>query len=127
MIKKFFCTLIFAASIFNFSATSAENLKFIDATGDTGYYVDLDSVKKESNSIFFVDFIVIRADKNEMTIANLQINHSKKNYLVRTSKTLSYDERTEIHSDDTKRIVKSYSDKSLMNEIVQIILSEGNI
>ena len=103
---------------------AAEDLRFIDATGETGYYVDMESVRTESPTTFFVDFIVIRADKNEMTVANLKINHALKNYIVQSSKTLSYDERTELHSDNETRPVKYYSDKSLMNEVVQTILAE---
>ena len=109
----------------HFNTSSAEDLKFIDAAGDTGYYVDLDSVRKESAEVFFVDFIVIRADRNEMAIANLKINHVLKTYIVQSSKTLSYDERTELKSEPGNKILKSYSDKSLMNETVQIILNSG--
>ena len=108
----------------DFGNCSAEDLKFIDATGDTGYYIDMDSIKLHSNSTFSVNFIVIHADKNDMTIAELTINHAEKNYFVKSTQTLSYDERTEIHSDKTRHTKKSYSDKSLMNVIVQIILSE---
>ena len=107
----------------NCKTSSAENLKFIDSTGDTGYYVDLDSVKVQSPEVFFVDFIVIRADKNEMAVANLKINHKQRNYIVQSSKTLSYDERTELKTELGNKIVRSYSNKSLMYETVQIILS----
>ena len=116
--------VVFAAIIFlNFATAHAEDLKFIDATGDTGYYIDMDSVKILNGSNFSVDFIVIRADKNEITIADLTINHAEKNYFVKSTRTLSYDERTEIHSDDTRHTKKSYSEKSLMYAIVQIILN----
>ena len=123
--KKIFNLLIFAIIFLHFNTSSAEDLKFIDAAGDTGYYVDLDSVRKESAEVFFVDFIVIRADRNEMAIANLKINHVLKTYIVQSSKTLSYDERTELKSEAGNKILKSYSDKSLMNETVQIILNSG--
>ena len=124
MLKKIFCVIATFAIIFlNFNTSSAEDLKFIDATGDTGYYVDMDSVKKSSAEVFFVDFIVIRADKNEMAIANLKINHRQKTYIVQSSKTLSYDERTELHTETENKVVHHYSEKSLMNETVQIILN----
>ena len=128
MMKKFFCALMFILTIF-FSGGegSAEDLKFIDASGDTGYYIDMDSVKKFSDSAFTVDFIVIRADRNEMTIADLKIDYAEKTYTVQSEKTLSYDERTEIKSDNKRHTTKSYSDKSLMSEIVQIILSDGGL
>ena len=123
MVRKIF-EMVLATMIFlNFAACSAEDLKFIDASGDTGYYIDMDSVKISGSSTFSVDFIVIRADKNEMTIADLTINHVEKNYFVKSTRTLSYDERTEIHSDSSRHTKKSYSDKSLMYAIVQTILN----
>lgn len=123
MIKKIFCVL--AIIFLNVAPCSAENLKFIDATGDTGYYIDMDSVKIESASTFSVDFIVIRADKNEMTIADVQMNHAEKFYIVKSARTLSYDERTEISADKTRRAKKFYSEKSVMQSIVQIVLNNG--
>ena len=117
----FFCAMIFL----NCRTVFAENLIFIDAMGDTGYYFDMDSVQKESSEVFFVDFIVIRADKNEMAVAHLKINHKKKNYIVQSSKTLSYDERTELKTETGNKVVRSYSEKSVMNEAVNMILNGG--
>ena len=125
MLKKIFVLAMFVMIFLNFKTSFAEDLKFIDATGDTGYYVDLDSVRKENAEVFFVDFIVIRADKNEMAVANLKINHRQKTYIVQQSKTLSYDERTELKTEAGNKIVHHYSEKSLMNETVQIILKSG--
>lgn len=125
MLKKFFVLVMFAVMFLNFNTSSAEDLKFIDASGDTGYYVDLDSVKVQSPEVFFVDFIVIRADKNEIAVANLKINHKQKTYIVQQTKTLSYDERTELKTELGNNIVHHYSAKSLMNETVQTILKEG--
>ena len=122
MLKKFFVLVMFAVIFFNFKTSSAEDLKFIDAAGDTGYYVDMDSVRKENSEVFFVDFIVIRADKNEMAVANLKINHRQKTYIMQSTKTLSYDERTELKTEVGNKIVHHYSEKSLMNKTVQIIL-----
>ena len=125
MLKKNFFAIIFCATIFlNFQTAFAEDLVFIDAMGDTGYYFDMDSVKRESSDVFFVDFIVIRANKNEMAIANLKINHRKKNYFVRSTKTLSYDERTELKTEPGNNIVRSYSEKSVMYEAVKMILEQ---
>lgn len=127
MLKKIFCmSIIFAVIFCNLKTSSAEDLKFIDASGDTGYYVDMDSVQIESSEVLLADFIVIRADKNEMAIANLKINHRQKTYIVQSTRTLSYDERTELKTESGNKIVHHYSAKSLMNETVQIILSNAN-
>ena len=123
MLKKIFVLAMFAVIFLNFNVSSAEDLKFIDASGDTGYYVDLDSVRAESEEFFFVDFIVIRADRNEMAVANLKINHRQKTYITQSTKTLSYDERTELKTEVGNNVLHHYSEKSLMHETVQIILN----
>ena len=127
MAKKIFSAWLIVLAIFFSSSTgAAEDLRFIDSTGDTGYYIDMNSVRRESPSVISVDFIVIRADKNEMTIADVSIDYAEKSYIVKSARTLSYDVRNEISSDKTRRPKKFYSDRSLMHEIVQMILSEGN-
>lgn len=124
--KICFAVLISMAVIFfGLNSCSAENLRFIDARGDTGYYVDLDSVKKHNNRSFNVDMIVIRADINQMEVTNVEINHAEKTYTIKSTRTLSYSDRIEISADYKMRAPHSYSDKSLMSEIVIMILYGG--
>ncbi len=122
--KKFFVALM-AVIFLNLNICAAEDLKFIDSSGDDGYFIDMDTVKIESPKIFSVNLAIIRLDSNQMEVIDLQINHSQKTYLIRSTRTLSYDERTEIKSDNTPRTPKSYSDKSFMGDIVQIVLYGG--
>lgn len=109
----------------SFNTCAAEDLKFIDSSGNDGYFIDMDTVKIESPKVFSVNLAIIRLDSNQMELIDLQINHSEKNYIIRSVRTLSYDERTEIKSDNTPRTPKSYSDKSLMGDIVQIVIYGG--
>lgn len=122
--KKFVVFLV-AAIFFNFSDCNAEDLKFIDSNGDDGYFIDMDTVKIESSTVFSVNMIIVRLNLNQMDVVDLQINHGAKNYTIRSTRTLSYDERTEIKSDRTFRSAKSYSDKSLMGDIVNIVVYGG--
>ena len=124
MVKKF--VAFFTAIIFlNFSTCAAEDLKFIDSNGDDGYFIDMDTIKFESATVFNVDLIIIRLNLNQMEVIDLQINHGAKNYLIRSTRTLSYDERTLISSDNSRRTPKSYSDKSWMGDIVSIVINGG--
>ena len=119
--KKFF--LICAAVIFLSGAScSAENLKFIDAMDDTGYYYDADSIQIENSSVLRVDMAVIKASLNRMYVYDVQINHSKKTYEILSSKILSYDTRAEIESNKSRRPVQTYSKKSELGQMVQLIL-----
>ncbi|MBR4904583.1 MAG: hypothetical protein IKZ53_07905 [Selenomonadaceae bacterium] len=119
--KKFF--LICAAMIMLSGATcSAENLKFIDALDDNGYYYDADSINTESYSVFYVNMAVIKASLNRMYVYDVKINHAEKTYEILWSKILSYDTRAEIESNNSSRPVQTYSDKSELGQMVNLIL-----
>jgi len=123
-LKKIFVALM-AVMFLNLNTCAAENLKFIDSNGNDGYFIDMDTVKIESAAVFSVNLAIIRLDSNQMDLIDLQINHRAKNYVIRSTRTLSYDERTEIRADYTPRSPKSYSDKSYMGDIVQIVIYGG--
>lgn len=119
--KKFL--IICAAIIFMSGAScSAENLKFIDAMEDTGYYYDGDSVKSEAADVFRVDMAVIKASINRMYVYDVRINHADKTYEILSSKILSYDTRAEIETNKSRRPVQTYSDKSELGQMVRLIL-----
>lgn len=118
--KKFF--LICAALLMMNSTCAAENLKFIDAMEDTGYYYDADSVQAESSSTFYVDMAVIKASLNRMYVYNVRIDHSEKNYEILSSRILSYDTRAEIESNKNSRPPQHYSNKSEFGQMVRLIL-----
>ena len=124
MVEKILVALM-AVIFWNLNTCAAEDLKFIDSKGDDGYFIDIDTIKIESPKVFSVNLAIIRLNLNQMELIDLQINHGAKNYIIRSTRTLSYDERTEIKSDLTPRIARSYSDKSLMGDIVQIVIYGG--
>ena len=119
--KKFL--IICAAIIFMSGAScSAENLKFIDAMEDTGYYYDADSVRVEDSDVFRVDMAVIKASLNRMYVYDVRINHVKRIYEILSSKILSYDTRAEIDVNKSRRPIKTYSDKSELGQMIRLIL-----
>ena len=114
--KKFFALL--AAIIFlNGSNCAAEDLKFIDAMGDTGYYYDADSVSTEDDKVFTVQMAVIKAGFNRM-----YITHTSRVYESLSSKILSYDTRAVLETNNSRRPPQRYSDKSEMGQMVRLIL-----
>ena len=122
-VKIFFSAIFTVIIFFNFAKCSAEDLRFIDANDDTGYYVDASTIRVESDSVFYVDLDIIRASINQMEIINLRINHWEKTYQVMSVKTVSYDERTELKSDNNSRSPSSYAEKSVIGEIVHFVLT----
>ena len=120
---KIFFSVVFMTIIFFNVKCSAEDLRFIDAKGNTGYYVDASTIRVESDSVFYVDFDIIRADINQLDVISLRINHWEKIYQVRSIRTLSYDERTELKSDKSYRSPSSYAEKSVIGDIVRFVLT----
>ena len=119
--KKFFALL--AAIIFlNGSNCAAEDLKFIDAMGDTGYYYDADSVSTEDDKVFTVQMAVIKAGFNRMYTYDVRITHTSRVYEILSSKILSYDTRAVLETNNSRRPPQRYSDKSEMGQMVRLIL-----
>ena len=119
--KKFL--LILSTIIFLSSAScSAENLKFIDAMDDTGYYYDADSVEVVSYEIFRVRMAVIKASLNRMNTYDVLITHTENTYEILSSKILSYDTRAVLEVNNNRRPPQRYSDRSEMGQMVRMIL-----
>ena len=121
-LKIFFSVILTTAIFFSAQNCFAEDLRFIDANGDTGYYVDASTIQVESDSVFFVDLVIIRAGKNQMEVINLRIDHWQRTYAVQSVRTLSYDGRTELKSDNHPRRAASYNDKSLIGDVVHFVI-----
>ena len=119
---KHFLLICAAIFIWSTSSCAAENLKFIDAADDTGYYYDSDSINTESPSVFIVKMAVIKANFNRMYVYDVRIAHTSRTYEILSSKILSYDTRAELESNNKRRAPKRYADKSEMGQMVQLIL-----
>ena len=119
--KKFLlaCAAMILLSV---STCSAENLKFIDAMDDTGYYYDADSISSFDNGVFTVKMAVIKASLNRMYAYDVRITPAKRTYEVLLSQILSYDTRAVIETNNKRRLPQKYSDKSEMGQMVQLIL-----
>ena len=119
---KKFLMILTAAIIFGGGNCLAEDLKFIDAMGDTGYYYDADSVHVENSSVLTVRMAVIKANFNRMYTYDVRITHANRVYEILSSKILSYDTRAELEANNKRRPPQRYSDKSEMGQMVRLIL-----
>ena len=104
------------------STCAAENLQFIDAMDDTGYYYDADTVNIRNSSVFYVDMAVIKASLNRMYVYDVRIDHAEKTYEILSSRILSYDTRAEIESNRASRPPQHYSARSEFGQMVRLIL-----
>ena len=119
---KKFLLILSTIILLSGSTCAAEDLKFIDAMDDTGYYYDADSVHSESEGVFSVRMAVIKASLNRMYTYDVRITHAEKTYEILSSKILSYDTRAVIESNYTRRPPQKYSDRSEMGQMVSLIL-----
>ena len=119
---KKFLTICAAMILLNGNICSAENLKFIDAMDDTGYYYDADSVSSDSDEVFTVQMAVIKASLNRMYTYNVLITPAKRIYEILSSRILSYDTRAVLEVNNNRRPPQKYSDKSEMGQMVRLIL-----
>ena len=119
---KFFLTLALMFAL-SWSTCAAEDLRFIDAMDDTGYYYDADSVvHDEDSAVISVKMAVIKAGLNQMYSYDVRIYYAERSYEILSTKKLSYDTRAEIESNNTRRPLQRYSDKSEMGQMVRLIL-----
>ena len=119
--KKFL--LILSTIIFLSGSTcAAENLKFIDAMDDTGYYYDADSVQIIDAEVFRVQMAVVKASLNQMYTYDVLITHSDNTYEILSSRVLSYDTRSVLEANNNRRPPQKYSDRSEFGQMVRLIL-----
>ncbi len=119
---KKFLLILSTIILLSSSICAAEDLRFIDALDDTGYYYDAESVQTESDGVIKVQMAVIKASLNRMYTYDVRITHTEKTYEILSSKILSYDTRAVIEINDNRRSPRGYSDRSEMGQMVSLIL-----
>ena len=132
MLQKFFYKVLIS-SILAISVLipvnsncAAQDFTFVDAEDLTGYYVDKETVKIESPEFITATIAVVRADMNKMYVYNLRINHKIQKYQIISSKTIEYDTRKIIDTNDRSRPYRPYAEKSAMSELIKYILYGDN-
>ena len=119
---KKFLLILSTAILLSGSSCAAEDLKFIDAMDDTGYYYDADSVQTLSDGVLRVQMAVIKASLNQMYTYDVLITHTDNTYEILSSRVLSYDTRAVLDVNNERRPPQKYSDRSEMGQMVRLIL-----
>ena len=100
---------------------AAEDMRFVDAEDDTGYYVDAASIARVSDTEFDDVVAVIKAAENRLYLYHTRFNHQAGTYRI-------FDARVEVY--DTKEILRTmqgmdapqvYTPASPMRSIVDFI------
>ena len=103
---------------------SAEDMRFVDAQGYTGYYVDASSVTYESTAACNATIAVIKADKNRMFRYTMHFDRGKGVYQILSSEVLAYDTKTVLSQSGAEAYTHPYSGFSPMKSIVDFIYNE---
>ena len=125
-VMMFFILITFLQS----SMCSAENLKFVDSIENTGYYVDMDTVKLEGQNIINAKIAIIKINsknnnKKHILLYNLRINYKEQNYQVMSSTIIAYETREVLEQDNNQTFVRFYAQDSPMFNVVNFILNGG--
>ena len=123
---RFVSILVLTLSIVS-STCNAEDFRFVDSNGLTGYYVDTDSVETESRSIIFATIAVVKADANRKFIYDIRFNHAERTYQIVSSKTIEYDTQNVLESSDKPRDFRAYAPNSEMAELINFIMYGGDL
>ena len=127
--KKYFSAIatILIVGAMMMSPCSAEDFQFVDAEGNTGYYIDMDSVENESRDILFARIAVKKAGANRMYIYDVRFNHYDRAYQIISSQTIEYETQNVLESTDEARAFRAYSPNSEMSELIQFIMEGGDL
>lgn len=127
---KIFSRSLLIFLIYAFMSVSlcfGEDLVFVDADEDTGYYVAMDAVNIESKDFINATIAIVKANSNRMYLYNVKINHRDNSYQINSSKILEYDTKNLLESNDQRRPFRPYSPNSEMSELVRFILEGGDL
>ena len=100
----------------------AEDMRFVDSSGSTGYYVDLDSVTRGEGPLLNARIAVIKADKNRAYYYVMEFNTEQATYRILSSQVLVYDTKEVLESGGPQDVARPYGSMSMMHEIVAYIL-----
>ena len=83
--------LLFLASTVCFAED--EGRRFVDARGDTGYFVDVTTISIDSNHEYTADVAIIKAKENRLFSYRMHFDFAARTYQILRSATMTYDTR----------------------------------
>lgn len=122
LIKVF--PLIMGLLLYASSACFAlQGMDFVDAEGQTGYYVDLNSVEWGDNSIN-ANIAVVKSASNRMYLYCMHFDLGNNTYQIAYSEVFAYDTKEMLEYNEGSPVEHSYGANSMMQQIVEYILYE---
>ena len=113
------CALCFAEPI-DFSDM---DLRFVDAQGSTGYYVDMNSVQIKNMNEATARVEIVKADSNCLYLYTIAFDRGKKTYQILDSIVAAYDTKEKTGGSSQSLKAQSYAKGSAMETVAEYIYS----
>ena len=99
------------------------DLRFVDAQGNTGYYVDMNSVQIKNNNEATARVEIVKADANCLYLYTIAFDRGKKTYQILDSIVAAYDTKEPTGGSQTPLKAQSYAKGSAMETVAEYIYS----
>ncbi|MBR1760472.1 MAG: hypothetical protein IJ812_09980 [Schwartzia sp.] len=130
MKRKFFAAMVAAALWAMGSLCAAEpidfsdmDLRFVDARGNTGYYVDMNAVTIKNNNEATARVEIVKADANCLYLYTIAFDRGKRTYQILDSVVAPYDTKEPNGGSQKPLKAQSYAKGSAMETVAEYIYS----
>ena len=100
---------------------AAEDMRFADADGDTGYYVDAASIVPLSDAEREATVAVIKAAENRRFLYRMRFNRQARTYQILSTQVGVYDTKEVLRTSQGSELPQPYSLASPMQSIEDFI------
>lgn len=121
MLKKIVCLLALLI-LSQCPQTWAEDMRFVDADGFTGYYVDAETIYIDPCVTIAEAWVaVVKADRNRRYLYRMRFDTEKETYEIFDYEVQVYDTREVLERNNQWRSPRHYGISSPMHSIVEYI------
>ena len=115
--------VLFAALVFvtSFSVCEAEDMRFVDAEDDTGYYVDAATVVRVSDTERDAVVAVVKADENRRYLYRTRLNPQAGTYQFVSAQVEVYDTKEVLRTTQGMDVPQKYTPASPLRSIADFI------
>ena len=99
------------------------DLRFVDAQGNTGYYVDMNAVEIKNNNEATARVEIVKADANCLYLYTIAFDRGKRTYQILDSVVAAYDTKEPNGGSQNPMKAQSYAKGSAMETVAEYIYS----
>ena len=100
---------------------AAEDMRFVDAEDDTGYYVDAASIVRVSDTERDAVVAVVRADENRRYLYRTRLNRQAGTYQFVSTRVEVYDTKEVLRTSQGMDVPQKYTPASPLRSIADFI------